>query len=114
MTRRLTRIAPLQTGKIAGILYGLLSLLFIPFFIIAAVAGFFAESGETSSGAAGLMAGGMVLMALVLPVLYAAMGFIGGVICAAVYNFIARWVGGLEFEVEDVPVASPPTPVLPT
>ena len=107
MTRRLTRIAPLQTGKIAGILYGLLSLLFIPFFLIAAMAGLFFENTNTSSGATGLMAGGMVLMALVLPVMYAAMGFIGGVICAAVYNLIARWVGGIEFEVEDVPAASP-------
>lgn len=78
MTRRLTRIAPVQTGKIAGILYGLLSLLFIPFFLIAAVIGLFAESGDTSSGAAGLVAGGMVVMALVFPVMYAAIGFVGG------------------------------------
>jgi hypothetical protein len=28
------------------------------------------------------------------------MGFIGGVIGAAVYNLVARWIGGIELEVE--------------
>jgi hypothetical protein len=35
-----------------------------------------------------------------LPIFYGAMGFILGVIGAFIYNLIARWVGGIEVEVE--------------
>jgi hypothetical protein len=38
--------------------------------------------------------------AVLLPFLYAAMGFVGGVISAFIYNIIAKWVGGIEVEVE--------------
>ncbi len=48
MTRRIKRIAPLQAGKMMGVLYGC----------------------------------------------------IFGVISAAIYNLIARWIGGIEVEVE--------------
>ena len=111
MKRRLTYIAPLPLGKILGILYAMFGLIFLPFFAIAAIAGLFAESGDGSAGAAGAMAGGMIAMALIFPIMYAVMGFVGGVICAALYNLISRWVGGLEFEVEDVPRSASETPV---
>jgi hypothetical protein len=39
-------------------------------------------------------------MAILMPVIYGVMGFIGGVIGAAVYNLVARWIGGIELEVE--------------
>ncbi len=96
MTRRLTRIAPLPVGKIFGILYALFGLIFIPFFAIAGLAGLFAEGGE-GTGAAGLMVAGMIAMAVILPIMYGIMGFVGGVLCAAMYNLIARWLGGIEF-----------------
>lgn len=38
--------------------------------------------------------------ALFVPILYAVLGFIGGVISAAVYNLATKWVGGIELEVE--------------
>jgi hypothetical protein len=38
--------------------------------------------------------------ALFMPVLYAVMGFVFGVIGAFIYNVIAKWVGGIEVEVE--------------
>ncbi len=37
-----------------------------------------------------------------MPVFYAIMGFIVGVLAAAVYNLVARWTGGLQFEVRDL------------
>jgi hypothetical protein len=40
---------------------------------------------------------------LLFPVIYGAVGFIGGVIAAALYNLVAKWTGGLEFEVTDMP-----------
>ena len=39
-------------------------------------------------------------MGILMPVIYGVMGFIGGVIGAAVYNLDARWIGGIELEVE--------------
>jgi len=35
-----------------------------------------------------------------LPIIYGVMAFIFGVIGAALYNLVARWIGGLEVEVE--------------
>ena len=113
MTRRLTRIAPMPVAKIFGILYALFGLIFLPFFAIAGIAGLFVESGETTAGAAGMMAGGMIAMAVVFPIMYGVMGFIGGLIVAGLYNLTARWVGGIEFEVEDVPQSTNATPASP-
>ena len=42
----------------------------------------------------------MFAMGILMPVIYGVMGFIGGVIGAAVYNLVARWIGGIELEVE--------------
>ena len=44
---------------------------------------------------------GMIYCAM--PILMAAIGFICFVICAAVYNLLAQWLGGMEFEVIDIP-----------
>ena len=111
MKRRLTHIAPLPVGKIFGILYAFFGLIFIPFFAVAGLTGLFAEGGNASAAGAGLVVGGMVAMAVILPIMYGVMGFVGGVICAAMYNLIARWVGGIEFEVEDVPASRGDTSV---
>ena len=114
-TRRLKRIAPMPVAKIFGILYALFGLIFLPFFAIAWLAGFFADSGEASAGAAGLMVVGMIVMAVIFPIMYGVMGFFGGLIVAGLYNLIARWVGGIEFEVEDVaePTNAAPAPATP-
>ena len=92
MNKRITRIAPLQLGKVLAVLYGCVSLIAVPFLILASVLG--AKSGN----------GGIpIVLALVFPIFYAIAGFIGGVIVAAIYNLIAGWTGGVEFTVEDVP-----------
>jgi len=83
---------------VLGVLYGLLGLLFIPFFLLAAVFG--AKSGSTPA------AFGSVFFAVLFPVFYAVAGLIGGIIAAAIYNVAAKWTGGLEFEVQDVPPAA--------
>ena len=35
-----------------------------------------------------------------MPIIYGVMGLIFGVIGAALYNLVARWIGGFEVEVE--------------
>ena len=95
MKKRLTRVTPLRAGVVLGILYGLLGLIAAPFFLLAAILG-----AKTS----GAMAVGGIAFAVLIPVLYAVAGFIGGIIAAFFYNLVAKWTGGLEFEVsEDIP-----------
>jgi hypothetical protein len=94
MKKQLTYIAPLRAGIVLGVLYGLLGLVFVPFFLLAAV------FGSKASGAGSAFFG---IFGLFFPVFYAVAGFIGGIIAAAIYNLVAKWTGGLEFEVQDVP-----------
>jgi hypothetical protein len=88
MSQRLSRIEPLSAAKIAGVLYLLAGLLFVPFILVINT---FAPSDSTIPGfGTGL--------AIVIPVAYAALGFVFTFIGAALYNLVAGWVGGLEVE----------------
>ena len=97
MKKQLTHLAPLRAGIVLGVLYGILSLIAVPFFLIVAIIG--SKSGSPAPAVFGIG------FAIMLPVIYATVGFIGGIIAAAIYNLVAKWTGGLEFEVRDVPPA---------
>lgn len=49
-------------------------------------------------GGGGIIAG--IAIMIVLPILYAIIGFIAGVIGSLIYNIFARIVGGIEIEVD--------------
>ena len=104
MTRRIKRIAPLQAGKMAGVLYACFGLIFLPIFALAGVAGAFAQQVQQTQTAnapsAALMAAMMFGFGIFMPVFYGIFGFVFGIISAAIYNQIARWIGGIEVEVE--------------
>ena len=104
MKRRIKRIAPLQAGKMLGLLYACMGLIFLPFFAIAGLAGAFAQHAQQVQNAPGLpaalMAGIMFGFGIFIPIIYGAMGFVFGIIMAAIYNLIAGWIGGIEVEVE--------------
>jgi hypothetical protein len=93
--RRLKRIAPLQLGKMLALLYGIMGLIFVPFFLLIGTL----TPNMPADQRAGMMfmSGGFAILA---PLLYAIMGFIFGVIGALIYNLVAKWAGGIEFEVE--------------
>lgn len=95
MKKQLKSISPLKAGIVLGILYGLAGLIFVPFLLLAILFG-------NKPGGAPVVLGG-VFFAVFFPVFYAVAGFIGGVIASAIYNLVAKWTGGLEFEVQDVP-----------
>lgn len=78
-----------------GATYGVIGLIFAPFFLLISTLGLKA-SGQAPTG---LMAAG-VGMIFFLPIAYAAVGFVGGLIAALIYNLLARWIGGIEVEVE--------------
>ncbi|MDB6147661.1 MAG: hypothetical protein JWO45_1325 [Spartobacteria bacterium] len=87
-----------------GVLYGCLGLIFLPFFAIAAVLGAFAQQTQQAqsagAGPAALVAGVMIVVGVFIPVIYGVMGFVFGILIAAIYNLIASWIGGIEVEVE--------------
>jgi transmembrane protein DUF3566 len=104
MTRRIKRIAPLQAGKMLGVLYACMGVIFIPVFVLAGVAGAFAQQSQQAQATGGppaaIFAALMFGFGIFMPVFYGIFGFIFGVISAAIYNLIARWIGGIEVEVE--------------
>jgi Transmembrane domain of unknown function (DUF3566) len=102
MKRRIKRIAPLQAGKMLGVLYACMGLIFLPFIGVAALAGAFAQQaqGQGSGAATTVGIALMIVFGLFVPIIYGVMGFLVGVIGAAIYNFIAQWIGGIEVEVE--------------
>ena len=96
MTKTLKRIGPLQLGKILGALYFLFGL------IVGVIAGSIALISlivkPLQNG--GLDAGLGLLFLLIAPFLYGAMGFLSDVVSAALYNFLAKFVGGIEVDLE--------------
>ncbi len=93
--RRIKRFAPVQLGKMLAVLYGAMGLLFIPFFLIMSVM----ATRVPQQQRVGMMALGTGF-AFIFPFLYAAFGFIFGIVGAWIYNLIAKWIGGIEVEVE--------------
>ena len=85
-------------------LYACMGLIFLPFFAIAGLAGAFAQHAQQAQNVPGLsaalMAGIMFGFGIFIPIIYGAMGFVFGIIMAAIYNLIAGWIGGIEVEVE--------------
>ena len=91
-------VGVLSAAKIMGLIYGTLGLLFIPIFLLAVMASMMAGGGNSVfSGVAGLV------LAVLLPVLYGGMGFIMGALGALLYNLFAKWVGGIEVQVQTAP-----------
>ena len=99
---RIKRISPVQLGKMLAVIYGLISLIIVPFILAFSVIGALAgASGRFGGfGPAALGAGFGLVMILLLPLLYAAFGFIGGILGGFIYNLVAKWVGGIEVEFE--------------
>ncbi len=86
-TLEIGRIHPLQAGKVLGLLYLLFGVIIVPFFVIAAMA------QENNAAIAGVMGVGIGML-----IMYPVMGFLGGVIAAFLYNFIAKTIGGIRFD----------------
>jgi hypothetical protein len=70
---------------------------FVPLFLILSLAG--AASGAKGATAVPFIFSGVFV--IFLPIIYAVLGFIGGVIAAFVYNLVAKWTGGIEFTTEE-------------
>lgn len=95
MKHRIRRVDPLQVAKVLGVLYTIMGLLLVPIFLF--VSG--AVPGEAAD-TVGFPFG--VGFALIMPVFYGIFGFIFTLIAAALYNFVAGFVGGIEVDLDGV------------
>ena len=96
--QQIKRLGVFSVAKVAGITYGAISLLFIPIFLVAGVAGAFAGGQRESAGVAMALA---VVFAFVFPVIYGGMGFLLGGLMAFAYNLAAAKFGGIELELSN-------------
>ena len=109
----LKSVGVMSVAKIMGVLYGCLGLIFIPFFLLISVVG--TVAGQKNMPFAGALG---IIFAIAMPILYGVMGFVSGAIGAALYNVLAKWLGGFEIELEarpagltaPYPLIPPPTP----
>lgn len=90
MKKQIVRISILQSSKVITILYFILGFLYA---LIGIPMIMFGNDQLRIMG----------IVYCLMPILMAIFGFIFFVISAALYNLIAGWVGGMEFEISDVP-----------
>ena len=102
MTQQLRSIGAASCAKVFAVLYGILGLVigagFSLFFMIGAFIGSQALPSEMSAkGGLGILLGigGLIFF----PICYAVIGAIGGLIMSALYNVVAKYVGGVEVEI---------------
>ncbi|HEY6543334.1 MAG TPA: hypothetical protein VIZ64_00365 [Dokdonella sp.] len=96
------RIGVVKAGVIQACvmaLFGLVAGLFMLLFGSMAGGLIGAAGGDGATGMGLGMLGGIGAV-IFLPIMYGVFGFIAGVIGAAMYNLVARYVGGLELEVD--------------
>ena len=89
----INRVGPLSSAKVVGLLYAILGLAMgaiISF--ISAVGGF----GHRDPGPVGAFFG--IAAVVFVPVVYGIMGFLITLIIAALYNVLAKLVGGVEID----------------
>jgi len=88
MKLKIKKINILKLAFLMATIYGILSA------VIFLIVGLFGIAIEGQ--AIGL------LLAILMPIMYAFAGFIGGLIMGALYNLVSKWIGGLEVEVEEI------------
>lgn len=89
MRKRISRISPVQLGKISAVFYAIFS---IPFALIFGITSALSASKDAVSW-------GLIIA---IPIFYVAFGFLFMALGAWLYNVIVKWTGGIEFESEEV------------
>ena len=101
----LRSVGVLSCAKIMGAIYGCLALILMPIFVLVGFASMLSgKSADSMSGAA------VLAFAILLPILYGAMGFLMGASTAWLYNLFARWLGGVQMDLRSE-LAAPPAPL---
>ena len=88
-------VGVLSVAKMMGLIQACIGVVLIPFFLLVGLAGTLAGRQQTAfAGMFGLV------FAFFMPIFYGILGFIVGAIGAALYNLFAKWIGGIEVQVE--------------
>lgn len=95
MKTQIKRLSPHQNGKVMGVLMSVSSLLFLmPMFLFMTLSIPYAEPH-----------GGTVFfpsfMFLIMPLFYLVLGYLFVAVGCLIYNFFVKYIGGIEFELED-------------
>lgn len=93
MKVRIRRVGVVQVGKVCAIFYGLMGLLYLPFFTV----GIWLGRTEVPGGKA-IMIGIMGLLLVGFPVA----GFVVGIFWGVVTNLVLRLAGGFVYEYETI------------
>jgi hypothetical protein len=108
------RLGPLSLARVTGLLYAGIGLIAgAVFSLFALILSAIGQAGGTATelGPFGALFGiGAILF---FPIFYGVLGFVGGLLVAALYNLVARTVGGLEIELVESPRATGAPPVPP-
>jgi len=98
---RLLQIPPIRFGVVLGLINGVIGMIVAPVLLLtlgAAATAADLNYAPKLLGIPWLFAGAG---ALFMPFIHAVGGFILGVLLAMVYNFAARWTGGIEIVLDD-------------
>jgi len=93
----------LSVAKIMGAIYAVIGLILLPFFLLASLIGSMAGGHDNPLGAIGGL-----IFGLFAPIFYGVLGFVFGAIGAFLYNLMAKWLGGIEVQVQP---AAPPASI---
>lgn len=100
---RVRRFGVMKTATVVAVMYMLIVAVFVvPFLLLALV--FAPTQGSSAMGGVA----GIVVFGLLAIFVYGLLGWVFTAVAAAVYNLAARWVGGIEVEIETV---APPPPM---
>jgi hypothetical protein len=90
--RRVKKIGVLKTSIVSAIIFFILSLIMVvPVMLVMGIAGVFSDN-------MGFAFGGVFM--IFMPIMYAVIGFLATALWCWMYNVVARWIGGIEIEVE--------------
>jgi hypothetical protein len=96
----LKRVGILSCARICGVLYAFMGLILGA---VLSMIGVFASALGTGSKELGGPLLGILFgvgAILALPIIYGTMGFLAGALSAALYNWVSRFVGGIQMELE--------------
>jgi hypothetical protein len=97
MKKQISRISPHQSAKVIGGLYLLVT-------SPACLIGIFLFFGSLIVKQ-NILQSLPFLFFVFVPLIYGFLGYLGFGLLAIAYNFIAKYIGGIEFEVNDLPEA---------
>jgi len=98
---RIMHVPPLRFGLVLGLINGFIGLIVAPVMLVtlgAAATAADLNYAPKLLGIPWLFAGAASLF---MPFIHALGGFVVGVVLAMIYNFAARWTGGIEIVLDD-------------